>query len=479
MRGFFVRMRSQVYPTRLRLLRPFLACLLALVASPLVGCGGDDDDSVAATTGGDAGTKHEHPGNSEVDAAPWVPVDFDAGMEIPGDPPKELAGQACAADTNKVYDLVTQMRAAVPTQMAVDLEGSRFGFAFVDASKQCVDALYFAELEGAPTVGKPEVALALDPCSKIEHASIGYNGKDWMLGSVDARMDSRDLWMQTFDGKKAGASYRVTENLEVEREVAMVRTHGGMLVAWVEQPVDGGATTLKLRPLDTLGKPSGKEVKLDQPKGAWTIGGLSMARFGDLVGLAYRRIDDTGTQSEIVFDVLDDQGVRDRDSWVLSSEAGSNGSVALASDEDGAGVIYSLNQGESEQLWFQMLDNGGHAGKVISGGLTGGDADPTRIVGPPDKAADVSLTKLVTGFALAYRVLPGIGVDSPRIRVHFLDPFGRVIGMSDVALATMYGGRTAIETAYDGRIVLGYSDSDDDTGATTLYGIKLPCAGGL
>jgi hypothetical protein len=479
MRGFFVRMRSQVYPTRLRLLRPFLACLLALAVTPLVACGDDDDDTISTSPDDDAGKREDAGKSDDLDAAPFVPPEFDAGMEIPGDPPKELADQACAADTNKVYDLVTQMRAAVPTQMAADVEGSRFAFAFVDASKQCVDALYFAELEGAPTVGKPEVALALDPCSEITHASIAYNGNTWLLGSVDARKDSRDLWMQTFDGKKAGPSYRVTENVEVEREVAMVRIGGGMLAAWVEQPVDGGATTLKVRPLNTLGNPTAKEAKLEQPDGAWIIGGLSMARIGDFAGLGYRRVSDDGTRSEIVLDILDENGARDRDSWVLSTEAGSNGSIDLASDEEGAGAIYSLNQGESQQLWFQPLGLDGRALPVMTGGKTGGGADPHRIVGPPDKAADVSMTKLPVGFAVAYRVLPSVGVDSPRIRVHFLESFGRIIGMSDVALATMYGGRTAIESAYDGRVVIGYSDSDDETGATTIYGIKLPCVGGL
>jgi hypothetical protein len=204
-----------------------------------------------------------------------------------------------------------------------------------------------------------------------------------------------------------------------------------------------------------------------------------MARIGDFAGLGYRRVSDDGTRSEIVLDILDENGARDRDSWVLSTEAGSNGSIDLASDEEGAGAIYSLNQGESQQLWFQPLGLDGRALPVMTGGKTGGGADPHRIVGPPDKAADVSMTKLPVGFAVAYRVLPSVGVDSPRIRVHFLESFGRIIGMSDVALATMYGGRTAIESAYDGRVVIGYSDSDDETGATTIYGIKLPCVGGL
>ena len=91
-----------------------------------------------------------------------------------------------------------------------------------------------------------------------------------------------------------------------------------MLAAWVEQPIDGGATTLKLRRSTRSASPRARKSKLEQPKGAWTIGGLSMSRIGDLIGLGYRRIDDTAMHSEIVLDILDEQGVRDRDSWVLT-----------------------------------------------------------------------------------------------------------------------------------------------------------------
>ena len=65
---------------------------------------------------------------------------------------------------------------------------------------------------------------------------------------------------------------------------------------------------------------------------------------------------------------------------------------------------------------------------------TGGPAEPMRIVGPPFKANDASLAKLPNGYAVAYRALAGGTVTSPRIRVHFLDSYGRIIGESDVAL---------------------------------------------
>ena len=59
--------------------------------------------------------------------------------------------------------------------------------------------------------------------------------------------------------------------------------------------------------------------------------------------------------------------------------------------------------------------------------------------------------------------MPGGNVDSPRIRVHFLDRVGHVTGApSDVALASEFGGRTAIEGAIDGRVALAWSDVLED-----------------
>jgi hypothetical protein len=479
----FERMHSSVYPTRLALLRPFIACLtaIAMCGAGLTACGGGGGKKpVSVMTGpADGGTSSKpHRDAAVIDSDAALPIEVDSGIPIPGSPPPELMGQACAVDTNKLYKLATQNRTAVPAQLAVDVEGSRFALAYTGDSSQCTDALYVAELEGAPDVGMPKTALALDPCSTIVHGSIGYNGTTWLLGSVDARKDSRDLWLQPYDGKNKYTAQRITNNVPVEREVALLATGSdSMLAAWVEQPVTGGATTLKLRPVDASGKPTAAEVTLTQPDGDWTESQLSMTAFSDvLFGLAYRRIDAKGN-SQIVLDVVDAKGVRDRDTWVLSPQASASGSVDLASDGMGAGVIYSVIQGTSEQLWFQLLGLDGRAANVMSGAKVGGPQDAERIVEPPEQAVDASLAKLPTGYAVAYRALPGGDVDKPRIRIHFLDRFGRIIGKSDAALAAMHGGRTAIKAAYDGRVTVGYSDTDD-SGATTIIALKLPCLGG-
>ena len=471
-------MRSQVYLTVLSALRPFLIASFALVLPALGACGGDDDDSAPVGPAKDAGGG----GEDEFDATFAPPIEVDAGQAEPGDPPADLAKESCAVDTNKLYDLVAFDRAPEPTRLAVDLPGSRFALAYIDESKDCVDAVYVAQIEGERASAKPDISFALDPCSMIDSAAIEYNGERWLLGTIDARGDARDLWIQEFDpdDKETFPAHNVTESDEPERAFALLSlTEGdGVVAAWVEDGlITGSSQRLKVRKLSAGGEPEEDVVELDQPKGStWTISGLTMAQFGaNYVGLGYRRQSQDG-HAELVLDVLDRQGERDRDTLVLSKDAGGYGGIDLVADEEGGGVIYSVVQGLSEQLWFQLLDVNAHVAKVNNGVTSGGAMEALRVVGPPYKANDASLAKLPNGYAVAYRALPGGDLDAPRIRVHFLDRFGRILAKSDVAHAEPTGGRTAIKSAYDGRVVVGWSDQDA-AGKTTMTAVRLPCVG--
>jgi hypothetical protein len=451
---------------------------IAVIALALCACGGDDDTIDVGYTPSDAGADSDGGGGDlPLDGEVPLPITPDAGEAFPGEPPPELADSLCAVDTNKVYDLITLDRPPAPTQLAVDQTASRFGSVFVGDSEQCIDALYLANLEGASGVGEPEITLATDECTTVTHSALAHTGAHWLLAMVDARMDSYDLWVQAHDGDDQFTAHRISENLGQESDLSIAAVgDDAAIVVWVERDALTGATSLNARPLDADGTPSGDAVVLE-PAGTWSFASVTVGRIGEYAGLGYRRFD-AGGRSEIVLDVLSaETAERDRDSWVLTSEAGPVGSVELGSDDDGGGVIYSIGQAESQQLWFQKIDRTGRAAKIMSGINVGGDASPQRVVGPPYKANDASLAKLPVGFAVAYRALPGGMVTSPRIRVHFLDRDGRIIGVSDVALAGEFGGRTAIEAAVDGRIVLGWTDTAED-GSSTLTAVKLPCVGG-
>jgi hypothetical protein len=453
---------------------------LGLLLQPTA-CGGSKKKPASVTTTTtkrDAGIKDS---GAKQDADFPLPTgpEVDAAGILPGDPPTELAGQSCAVDTNKLYAVATTMREPEPTQLAVDLVGSRFGLAYLDKSPKCIDAVYLAQLQGASGLGMPEISTAIDDCTTVDHVAITHNGDAWLFASVDARMDQRDLWVQAYLPGSTHTAHRLTNSLVLKREIALSALGSdSAIAAWVEDDTAGGSHALNVRLLTSEGDPTAEPVVIEQSTSK-TYAGLALAPIGtDFIALGYRRGDNAG-HSEMVLQMLAVGTAKpDRDAWVLTTEGGPFGNIDISSDDEGAGVIYSLVQGTSKQLWFQRLDLTGHAAPVMSGARTGGPMAASRVVGPPLNAVDASLAKLPNGFIVAYRAMPGGSVSSPRIRVHFLDRFGRVIAESDVALAQSFGGRAAIEAAYDGRVVVAWSDQAED-GKTTTTAVKLPCVGGI
>jgi hypothetical protein len=270
---------------------------------------------------------------------------------------------------------------------------------------------------------------------------------------------------------------RVTESGPREIETAIASAgEDRLMLAWVDVDLLTNTQSLRVRLLDGSGVPIADEVVIADDEES-RYGGLALSVIGErFVGLGYRRAGFDGS-SQIVLEILDaTTGERDRDEWVLADDAGSAGGIDFGTDIDGGAVLYSLGEGTSQQLWLQRLAPTGMAATAMSGLDVGGPAAPQRIVGPPIDAVDASLAKLVSGYAVSYRVLPRDD-SQPRISVYFIDRFGATRGSSDIAFALPYGGRTAVEAAYDGRIVVGWSDTEDDN-TTTVTAVKLPCVGG-
>ena len=78
---------------------------------------------------------------------------------------------------------------------------------------------------------------------------------------------------------------------------------------------------------------------------------------------------------------------------------------------------------------------------------------------------------------MVYRALPGGDVESPRIKLQFLDPAGRTFGDSEVADTTPTGGRTSVVFSIEGRMVVGWSDRSDSE-QTHVQFARIPCVGG-
>jgi hypothetical protein len=138
--------------------------------------------------------------------------------------------------------------------------------------------------------------------------------------------------------------------------------------------------------------------------------------------------------------------------------------------------VYSrAEQSLGRQVWFQQVDETGEAALERDGKTRAG---AIRIVGPPARGIDVSMTKLRTGYILTYRALPDTGSEETRakLRAYFLDRYGAVIGHSDVSYTSAAGGRTAIQSGNDGRVAASWNQVNDD-GSSELKVVRLPCLG--
>jgi hypothetical protein len=439
------------------------------------GCGEDDRPQVMMPPDRD-GNVDEEPdepidgGDSPID----VPDEDDL---FPGDPPEELEGERCAADTNKIYELATYSGNAQPAQLAVF--ASRFGLAYVsNEDVMCTTGVSLAEMSGAPGQNEPSPMTAYDDCTLVEQAAIARGDDAWLLAIVDNRQEARDLWVHAFDpesGRTRG-QHRITENMAGEGAVELVRIDAdSALIVWAETAFDNSGTALHAQFLSGEGEPMGEPVEIAEAAEGFNTS-MAMVLLGEFyVGLAYVRDDGAGGQVAVL-DVLDrETAERERDPWVLTTEAGANGTIDIASDSMGAGVAYTLVQGTSRQVWFQELGLDGRAAPVLGGGgLMGGPSDPLRVVENPQLAIDLSLARMPRGFALAYRALPSVGVTVPQIRAHFLDKSGRIVGDSAIALAEINGGQTALEMSTDGRMVLSWTDTDEE-GLSTLRALIVPC----
>jgi hypothetical protein len=86
------------------------------------------------------------------------------------------------------------------------------------------------------------------------------------------------------------------------------------------------------------------------------------------------------------------------------------------------------------------------------------------------------VTKLRTTFILAYRELPQTNATRAALRAYFLDRYGAIVGSSDVSLTSIGGGRTALQSSEDGRVVLAWNELGEN-GGSSLKVVRVPCVG--
>jgi hypothetical protein len=439
----------------------------------LVACGDDDAPAIVTPP---AKTKDAGGGDLGFDAdVPLPRPDTGVPMKIPGMPEQGLDG-TCAIDSNKIFTVAERDQPFSGTPLAVDPINSVFALPFV-ANGGCLDAVHMATLFGDAQSGAPKSDVVIDECSLVRDAVTAAMGDSWLVALIDNRQPPYDVWVESYDAaqKKMGPGQRISQGSSVEAALALtaLRNGEGAMLAWSDED-DAAGQTLYARSLDKQGKPRADSVVIDQSKALY-FRGLAIKGLGmDGAGLVYWRYSIDFAISDLVFVALDAAGKPLREKWVLAGNVGPSGSIDLTLDEEGGGIVYARAEAMTgRQLWFQQIDDTGQAALSVSGTR----AAALRFVNAPFKGIDVSVAKLRSSFAVAYRALPALNETRAQIRLYFLDRNGAVIGDSDVSFTSVSGGRTAIHTAYDGRVVIGWSQVNED-GKSVMKVVRLPCVGG-
>jgi hypothetical protein len=452
-------------------------CGILWIACALIACGDDDDGKPAVETPNkprpDAGSGSE-PYDGDV---PLPRPDSGKPTVDPGDPDPGLTG-ACAIDSNKIYTVAQSDVPFLSTPLAVDPINSRFAVPYI-ASDGCLDAVHWANFASAASGGAPKSTMALDDCAQLRGVAATSVGDRWLVATIDNRKSSPwDVWVEPYDSDQnlSGDATRISESSHVETSVALatLRSDWRTMIAWADEDLHQGQA-LYVRPLDGDGNPVGDAVQIDHGSDVYFTG-LALKPMGlEGAGLAYWRYSLDYKISDLVFVTLDGSGKAVRDAWVVAANAGPSASIDLISDNEGGGLVYSRAESQTgRQVWFQQIDSDGQAAIQRTGTTR---APEQRVVNAPARGIDVSLTKLRTGFIVTYRSLPKDDTSMPMLRIYFLDRYGQVIGSSDVSYTSAAGGRTAIQAANDGRVVLGWSQVNED-GTSEIKVVRLPCLGG-
>jgi hypothetical protein len=400
----------------------------------------------------------------------------DAGTaSIPaGEPEPGLTG-GCAVDSNKIYTVAERTEPFLSTPLAVDPQESRFVVPYVNTGS-CVDAVRLATLEGAATSGAPTTATAMDECMLVREAAVTAIGGHWLVATTDNREPPYDVWLTPYDAStgEAGETHRISQSARVESALAITSLSGGeaALLAYADEDLREGQG-LYVRLADTTGNPSADPVKIDSSSSLYFTS-LSLRPLGKGAGLVYVRYSLDYTTSEIMFVALGPNGQPLREAWRLAGNAGPSPSVDLATDSEGGGIVFARAEASTgRQIWFQQIDTDGLAALQRSGAAR---APALRIVGAERRGIDVSVTKLRTTFILGYRELPQGNATRAALRAYFLDRYGAVVGSSDVSLTSIGGGRTALQSSEDGRVVLAWNELGEN-GGSSLKVVRVPCVG--
>jgi len=333
-----------------------------------------------------------------------------------------------------------------------------FGLAYRPAVVGC-DRIHAAEVPGTGAFPIPPAVLGEDSCNVIRDLSLVYSADAWWMAYTDNSTGDIELHAQAYDDNlllPRGNRVRVSDNAGLtEDNPIMADLVDRPMVAWITSDgvdqqgistrmVDGDHDEQTIVEMGSEHRPT-KIAAAQMGMGAGAIAWINEQ--GSAVGVWIQKIDADAAPVG--------SPVR------LSRYAGAGATVDLSTRDRGGeerlggAVIYSVSAGGSgHEVLYRRL---------------GPDGEPLgverAVVGLPLRGSDASVAELSGAYVIAYRALPGGGVESPEIRVVVVsregdlprDEFGRPISAT-LASATLAQARTTLRVSVDGQMLVSWMD---------------------
>jgi hypothetical protein len=432
--------------------------LAAALICAAAACGDDEMRTPFAPTGGDSHRDASTPdaaraggGGADADAGAFDHVirvgDLDLcgfddadSIELPGDADESELGIAAAA---REFALVYHADDGALWRARVAVDGE------VEAPQ--------------PLAGSGARAGAAALASTGARVVLAFRGAGDAAGELRVRSLDADE-----DRKAVQLSDALATSPSGGELFALLALDDGFVAAFVEDT--GGGRALRIQRLDAAGEPDGDARTLEDIA-ARAPEDLHLARLdAGRVLLAWFERDpagDAGDDGRVMGVTLSPELEIEGEPLALSKYGVHGARFDLAARSQSAGLIYHARDGATrDTVKFRRVDGDGQVTEAAF-----------NVVDAPGRAIDGSIAAFGQGYAVAYRVLPSLGVEQAAIRVAFINQFGAIVYEAELAPASENGGRTTLATTTDGHLLVGWTHLLVSTPVTRA--IQLYCPGAL
>jgi hypothetical protein len=419
----------------------------------LFGCGDDKHattyDPIGAGDAGGSDAGHHHAS---------APGPGDAGEHDHVIHSGDLA--LCAYDDEDVLELPGN---AALGEVAIANDEHGFALAFHDADGGLwIDAVPLAGAADAPVhitraADEPSAAALVTSTRQL---LLGWRSDSGATPVLHAReMSTTDhaaieLTGALADGKAGGQLF------------ALLGLDAGFVAAYVQ--IIGGKPELRAQRIDDDGRAHGDAVAI-AGVAARVPEDLHLARLdADELLLAWLERDADGA-GQVMGLVLSPQLAVQGKPLRLSQFAAHDARFDLAARRLSVGLVYhALDGGTRDAIKYRRI------------GADGSVSEPAfNVVEAPGRARDASIAAFGQGYAVAYRVLPSLGVDNAGLRVAFINQFGAIVHVADLGETSEAGGRTTLSATADGHLLVGHTHVGPSASSASTRALAMYCPGAL